>query len=279
MSILRNIRLFLQTRQVIEQGCYFIGESCVELPPLDFRKAIVCEGIPNSPGPVGNYVSNVGTVTVFEDDSLNAAMNMPCALVLNFSNAHVPGGGVWLGASSQEESLCRRSSLYLSLSSKSAARMYRRNNLHIRALESDLMVLSPNVCVIRDSDNHFLKEPRLVSVISMPAPNRRGMGLFVSREKLKEGLFRKITNMFSVASRFGYRNLVLGAWGCGAFGNDPNMVAECFRSALYDKGWLMRFDRVVFAIASRKDRRNFRAFEEIFQGAHYEPGDVCVRNR
>ena len=70
--------------------------------------------------------------------------------------------------------------------------------------------------------------------------------------------------MLPVAAHFGYQNLVLGAWGCGAFGNDPNLVAECFHTVLYGGGWIRHFERVVFAIKGRPGGANFSAFRKMF---------------
>ena len=68
--------------------------------------------------------------------------------------------------------------------------------------------------------------------------------------------------MFQVAAAHGHRTLVLGAWGCGVFRNDPHTVASAFAGALREVG---QFDRVIFAI--RDDRSGtpvYRAFESVF---------------
>jgi uncharacterized protein (TIGR02452 family) len=64
------------------------------------------------------------------------------------------------------------------------------------------------------------------------------------------------------AARFGHRTLVLGAWGCGVFRNDPPEVADAFALGLADPALVGAFDRVVFAIWERdKARPTLRAFE------------------
>ena len=72
--------------------------------------------------------------------------------------------------------------------------------------------------------------------------------------------------MLTEAYRHKYREIVLGAWGCGAFGNSPDMVAECFRLELIDNGFIKYFDKVVFAIKENNGGRNFVRFREIFDG-------------
>ena len=203
-------------------------------------------------------------IEVTGEDSFQAAARLGRALVLNFANAHHPGGGFLIGARAQEEALCRGSTLYASISSEKAWEMYRYNNTHPSAVESDYMLLSPEICVFRDVDCELLERPFVASVITAPAPNRRGAALFASGNRIRETFLRRIRIIFRVAADRRYRALVLGAWGCGAFGNDPVMVAECFRTALVEDGFGRAFDTVVFAVYGKPDGPNLRAFREVF---------------
>ncbi len=201
-----------------------------------------------------------------DEDSFLAAARLERPLVLNFANAHHPGGGFLIGARAQEEALCRGSTLYASISSEKAREMYRYNNTHPNAVESDYMLLSPEVCVFRDIGGEPLERPFMASVITAPAPNRRGAALFASGDRIRETFLRRIRIILRLAADRGYRNLVLGAWGSGAFGNDPGMVAECFRTALVEEGFGRAFDTVVFAVYGKPDGPNLRAFREGFGG-------------
>lgn len=201
----------------------------------------------------------------FKDiDVLEMAMRLENPLVLNFANAHFAGGGFYLCANAQEESICRRSTLYASLKSPEAKKFYRENNLHIRCSEADTLIYSPNVIVFRNARNELLSDPRVVSVVSAAAPNRRGLGIFLTRRALKGVFERRIRMILKLAQQKRHRNLVLGAWGCGAFGNSPALVASCFRSALADERLTANLDFVGFAIPYRRNDRNFRAFESCF---------------
>jgi len=71
--------------------------------------------------------------------------------------------------------------------------------------------------------------------------------------------------MLRAAAKNGCKELVLGAWGCGAFGNDPNVVAGHFRTALLDDELGRCFDKVVFAIYGRPDGKNITAFKNVFK--------------
>ena len=269
MRLWRNLLMARETMKILRARSYCIDGNVVSHPNVDLKKAILCGGSELSAlqdeekCPVGTASSRI---EVSQLDSFDAARAMSNPLVLNFANAHCPGGGFRLGASSQEESLCRRSSLYLSLNSAEASKMYHFNNLHLSPMESNWMVLSPLVCVFRDSNGRLLRNPYLVSVISAPAPNLRGLGFFASRRRVRESIKGRIRIMLTEAYRHQYRELVLGAWGCGAFGNSPEMVAECFRSELVDCGLVGHFDKVVFAIRGNKGERSFAQFSKAFKG-------------
>jgi uncharacterized protein (TIGR02452 family) len=78
-------------------------------------------------------------------------------------------------------------------------------------------------------------------------------------------MWSRILKVLAVAERHGHKALVLGAWGCGAFGNDGNEIAKLFRRALEDNFHGV-FEYVVFAITDWSDEERFigpfvRAFE------------------
>lgn len=269
MGFCRNIIIAHDTLNIMRSGCYRCAGQVIKLPDANYRSAIACDGEEMKLACIGSNVGDgpyAGRIEVCDLDSLEAACGMTKPLVLNFANAHFPGGGFWFGASSQEETLCRRSSLYLSLQSLEAKKMYRFNNRYPRLLESDRFVLSPDVVVFRDKAGNVLRDPYMISVLSAPAPNLRGLAFFSSRSRIREAIQRKIRIMLSLAKRYQYHQLVLGAWGCGAFGNDPKMVSECFRSELVDHGWVKHFDKVVFAIKD-KCGSNYSIFEKTLIGA------------
>ncbi|MCD7843681.1 MAG: TIGR02452 family protein, partial [Clostridiales bacterium] len=101
----------------------------------------------------------------------------PKILVLNLASATRPGGQTRNGASAQEEDLCRRTSLLLSLESEDAKRYYDYNNARKTRMGSDGVLLSPNVEVIKDSSSEVLAQPFPISVMSCAAPMvRLGLG-------------------------------------------------------------------------------------------------------
>lgn len=203
-------------------------------------------------------------VSIVNADSFEAAKDLDNPLVMNFANAHRPGGGFLSGARAQEESLCRCSTLYKSISSKKAQEMYDYNNRNYDPCDSDYMLLSEYVYVFRDKDGAFLDAPFWTSVVTIPAPNRNGRAASVPQEELDEMMESRLIKMFVLAAKKGYRNLVLGAWGCGAFGNDTERVARYFYKILYSEyDFKSLFETITFAILG--DEQKISIFKEVFE--------------
>lgn len=179
-------------------------------------------------------------------------------LVLNMANAHNPGGGVEQGDAAQEEDLFRTSN-YEEVLPK---------NLY--PLGEDDAVLSPVVWVLKNGRYERLREPFPVACLALAAdrdpallPDRRGYSR--SQYARPEDWFRmrnKVRGIFRVARRAGYRHLVLGALGCGAFHHPSWVVASLFQEAIEDYGYA--FDSICFAILVRNDRdeQNWEAFSQ-----------------
>lgn len=202
-------------------------------------------------------------ITVTKEDSYAAAQTFAKPLVLNFANAFTAGGGFLRGAPAQEESLCRCSTLYASLTADAACEMYRINN-GLRRIESDYMLFSPNVAVFRTKDGTLLDRPFTVSVITAPAPDRRRTKLLSNKATAEETFLRRIRMILCIAMEHGFRELVLGAWGCGAFANDPTLVAKCFRQVIVAERYGTAFDTIRFAVLDGKYEHNYPVFRETF---------------
>jgi uncharacterized protein (TIGR02452 family) len=94
------------------------------------------------------------------------------------------------------------------------------------------MILSPNVEVFRDESNTLLEESVIVSVLTAAAPYVTQGTYGIRQEEVEEVFYQRIMGVLQVATTYEYKYLVLGAWGCGAFGNDAEMVAGLFYKAL-----------------------------------------------
>lgn len=183
----------------------------------------------------------------------------PEILVLNLASATQPGGRTRQGASAQEEDLCRRSSLLLSLESERAKRYYDYNNARKTRMGSDAVILSPYVEVIKDSSAELLPDPFRISVISCAAPMVRLGFEGMSRQEYEMMLYQRIQGMLLVAASHGYRHLILGAFGCGVYGNDAATVSDLFYRAIQNLsyagiGSARLFDSIDFAVLCRSDK-------------------------
>lgn len=179
-------------------------------------------------------------------------------LVHNFASPVHPGGGVRKGARAQEEQLCRTSTLLASLESREAEKYYRYNRGKDYFLNSDAMILSPDVEIIKDEYGRYLPETTVVSVLTCASPVLKSRRLSAEDMDLYFQTFRqRIFRLLVFAARMGYTDLVLGAWGCGAFGNDAKIVSDMFAAAFARKLGNGRkvedcFCRVWFSVLSRK---------------------------
>lgn len=188
--------------------------------------------------------------------------------LLNFASAKNPGGGYKNGARAQEEDLCRCSSLYYALVDQS--QYYVANRKCGTALYTDHIIYTPDVTFFREDGGYRLlgaNEVATVDVITAPAPNAGA-----AREtpvQVVDTLRRRAGYVLAVAAENGARNLVLGAWGCGVFRNDPETVADAFGTWLEDDRFRGAFDRVVFGIYAKglQGEVNLNVFRMRFPGS------------
>ena len=174
--------------------------------------------------------------------------------VLNFANPHYPGGGVFQGAKAQEESLCRSSNLYPCLEDGRVFEdFYRYHQTKTDYDFSDRLIYTPGITVFKDDSAvpTLLKQQDWfqVDVITCAAPylaKRRYVNPSVLRERFKS----RIRNILEAAIDNEADVLILGAFGCGAFKNPPEVVAKAFRQVLEERRYYTAFRKIVFAIKS-----------------------------
>jgi len=185
--------------------------------------------------------------------------------VLNFSSARNPGGGYLNGAQAQEEALCRASALYTCL--LGVREFYDHHRAHRDPFYTDRVIHSPAVPVFRDDRGRLLDEPYTTGFLTAAAPNA-GVVLRTAPERAAElprALAVRAERVLETAASHGYRRLVLGAWGCGVFRNDPAQVADAFHRLLVKGRFEGCFEQVVFGILDRTPGRTTRgAFEQTF---------------
>lgn len=192
--------------------------------------------------------------------------------VLNFASARHPGGGFLRGARAQEESLARSSGLYHSL--RQYPQFYEFHRAQDTTLYSDRMIYSPACPVLRDDEGAWLARPYLVDFITSPAPNAGAVmrNEPANRERIVPVLIQRAGKVLALAGRQQCEALVLGAWGCGVFQNDPATVAQVFARYLRPDGVFGgQFRHVCFAVYdTSRTQDTFGAFAACFAGF---PGD------
>ena len=262
------IQIAKDTIKITQEGTFQVNDRQISFPEADYEAVQVIspqEGEELLGWDISKcFHDKICELEVINADSFQAARKLHNPLVMNFANAHVPGGGFLMGATAQEEALCRCSTLYASIHSKVASEMYHYNNTSIHQVESDYMLLSPQVLVFRNEKCELLTDPFTVGVITVPAPNRYGAAVFASGKLIRETFLRRIRIMLRVASQKGFDTLVLGAWGCGAFGNNPKDVAGYFHQVLVEESYGKCFQKICFAIYGKENGKNITAFREVF---------------
>lgn len=189
-------------------------------------------------------------------------------LALNFANGIEPGGGFLGGARAQEEVLCRSSALYATLVGDA---MYQHHRGRPLPDSTDWTIYSPDVPVFRTDAGRTLDKPWLLSFVTCAAPYAPAVGQPASRELLRG----RIRRVLEIGRAYGHEALVLGAWGCGAFGNDPHHTASDFREAL-EAEFDGAFSEVVFAITDWSPGRRFLgAFRDVFSSRWAAAAGSC----
>lgn len=151
-------------------------------------------------------------------------------IALNFANAMYPGGGYVLGGNAQEESLCRATLLYYTI--KTQKKYYRKNRLHVLPNYTDVMIYSENVPVIRDDTGALLSEQLTCSFITCPAVNRTFAKFMMSGKKIDRIMRTRIKRIITLGVMKEPDIMVLGAFGCGMFGNKRQKVLPVFEEMI-----------------------------------------------
>ena len=208
------------------------------------------------------------TEIIIDDiDSVSAIIKYPTGrrnAVLNFSSYKEPGGMFINGSKAQEECLCHESFLYNVLSQKQD--FYDWNNQYKnKALYLNRALYTPFVQFIREGKSYSdYTIYKLCDVITCAAPNKSAAQRYqnVSNEENTKALKSRIKFILDIAKENKVENLILGAYGCGVFGQDPKEVASIFKEYL---GTTHKcFTGVIFAIPSGRDG-NLEVFKDVFE--------------
>ncbi|BAV04028.1 TIGR02452 family protein [Filimonas lacunae] len=192
-----------------------------------------------------------------------AAENICC---LNFASARNPGGGFLKGTTGQEETLTRASGLYASLVKQTD--YYDNNRATDSNLFTDHIIYSPLVPVFRDDNSRLTDDYFTVSVITAPAVNAKRLEEYEPEkmDMITPVNYSRMQKFLSVAAAHKQTTLVLGAWGCGIFGNETKEMAGWFSyHLLQNEMFANTFKRIVFAVyAQDESDYNYQIFKKEF---------------
>lgn len=198
--------------------------------------------------------------------------------VLNFANAFHAGGGVTKGAGAQEECLCRTSTLYPLIYRRTLRDSFYKHHHDLNTPKaSDSLIYTEGVIICKSDDDYPERLPReqwrTVDVITMAAPDLRdksnmyasivGNGVYMNDAELFGYHVKRAIHMLTVAASREAKVLVLGAFGCGAFQNDPAVVAQAYKTAL--SVFPKVFEHIEFAVYCTADHmENYEEFSKVF---------------
>lgn len=258
-----NLIVAKETQEIVQQGFYLYNNKPVLINKLvdkcvnDTRFYPADEKILHS---AGEYAITVEITNETTGNAINRLLTVNKAhnvVALNFASAHRPGGGWLNGAAAQEEALARCSALVKSLESK--PEFYESNKEFNSPYYTDAIIYSPDVPFFRDEQGDKIAEPFFASIITSPAPNASNLS---DKMWLQPVIEQRIVKILRTAAAHHHRTLVLGAWGCGVFGNDPAMVARAFIKGLCI---VRNFDHVCFAVYDERfGTPLLNAFKRVF---------------
>lgn len=230
-----------------------------------------------------NKYSEKAKVIVSKKRTLEAAMTYKSenvnVCVHNFASATNPGGGVTKGSSAQEECLCRCSTLYFNLNSKDMwDGFYSPHRKMQNPIHNDDCIYTPNVVVLKTDTNVPELMPEKdwyeVNVVTCAAPNLRlkpansmnqGDGdkqAVVTDKELYDLHIKRFRRILDVALLHNNEVIILGAFGCGAFQNNPEVVAKAAKDVI--KEYMYAFKTIEFAVyCSPQSSENYNIFNSI----------------
>lgn len=246
---------------IIRAGHYVsIGQRRVEVSAaIQQAVANTCVYPPGTPLPEITARFDHTVIEVTNETTLHAARRLISVgqrpVALNFASATHPGGGFLTGARAQEESLCWSSGLYACLEHQTMYDFHRQRH---DPIYTDYTLYSPDVPVFRDDEGRLLDEPYLCSFLTSAAVNANALLQRdpSRRSEIEPAMIERIHKVLTLGAAHGHTAIILGAWGCGAFGNDGHEMAAWFDRAL-QTDFRGVYDHIVFAVLDFSREQHF----------------------
>lgn len=278
-----RVEVYTSTRNIIEKGSYLtdtgnIVNLCEILTPdIASKSVFYFKELPK----ISCESRHKTIFSVRQEDCLATASELLTedptndVCVLNMASGSMPGGGVLNGSGAQEEYLFRCSDYYRSLYQYANSRYLDSKDFGIVPHPSCRYPLdknfggiySPSVTVFRDDEAHgyaLVEHPWKVNMVAVPAVNLNRFR--PTQDEYTKTMKNKIRTILRIAYNNNQRRLVLSAFGCGAFRNDPNVVATFFKDVLMESEFEGVFREIHFSIIENHNSqgRNVTAFQKVF---------------
>lgn len=250
-----------KTVEISRNQFYFVNNKKISFSTVNdfniYHEIVMLKNHKRRDKPATILVKNESTIDAIHrigDNSLG---------VLNFASAKHPGGGFVVGAMAQEECLAYCSDLYIR-QCEFGGKFYEKHNQQNNPLYTHTMFID-NATFFRDSNFHLIEKPTQCKVLTSAAVNA---GVALQRGKnrpecnnIMKTRMKKILNVFIENN---CANVVLGAFGCGVFGNSAEDVARIWKELLYTEGFIWYFDTICFSVLDTRSSNNFEIFRNIF---------------
>jgi uncharacterized protein (TIGR02452 family) len=214
----------------------------------------------------GNPAASRPSITCVDEDVVatvlrlaEEGMDMSRVGVLNFASARHAGGGFLNGAMAQEEAIAYCSNLYVN----QIVTPYYDQNAKVRsAMYTDHMIWS-GITFFRDSKYRFLEKPVKTNVLTSPAVNMGQVRIKGENEAIAKRVMKhRMGLVLDLFAEKGCKTIVLGAFGCGVFQNDPDDVAKNWIDLIEEKGH--HFDQIIMTVLDKPGFSNYKVFKKYF---------------
>ena len=280
-------KVFMHNLDIFRDGAYRTETDLVVTLPVSGQFVEESEMFSSQIALSAEYIKADTQISVLNVDCIIATRDLVeqgfNPALLNMASLYHPGGGVLQGSSAQEEDLCRRSTLAISLyqfslpggrygdladmvSVKRRAERYPMDNTYGGIYSPDITFFRGT----RDEGYVLLDEPFKAAVISVASLNynpKHGHNTLDNGnipEADKPVLKEKIRTILRIGALKKHDSLVLGALGCGAFCTPPAQMARLFHEVLDEQEFQGRFSKIVFAIIDSPSSNNFKPFSKEF---------------
>ena len=245
-----------ETLEIINKGFYINSNRC----RIDVRKEIhksieetMLYELDNSEEVNKSKMDKFSNIEIIEGSIIDEIIKIRNKIddgniiALNFASAKNPGGGFLNGAMAQEESIARASTLYPCLIKENEFYNYHKKNNN--PLYSDKIIYSPNVLIIRNDEGELLEKPVKCSFITSSAVNARvALKRGITREQIYSVMENRIDKIIQLSILKKADVMVLGAFGCGVFGNDADDIAKIFYKKICSRYEELKDVKICFVI-------------------------------